>query len=126
MKRKSSRVKKNIIYIFPTKRAQQVIRHKIKRVTSRRAPIKPKEFTNIINAKVRGWVNYYRHTNASLAFRRLQQFIDNRFRRYLIQRSKGRGFGWKQYSADKLSALGLISIRSGMLEYPKILVQGLP
>ncbi|WP_419421654.1 reverse transcriptase domain-containing protein (plasmid) [Legionella sp. D16C41] len=102
VKRKSPKVKKNIIYIFPTKRSQQAIRHKIKRITSRRAPIKPEQFVKLINERVLGWVNYYTHTNASLSFRRLQHFINNRFRRYLTQRSKGRGFGWKQYPSDKL------------------------
>jgi len=46
-----------------------------------------------VNQTVRGWMNYYRHTNASDAFRRLQRFINTRFRRYLNYRSKGRGFG---------------------------------
>ena len=57
----------------------------------------PEEFVQQINETVRGWVNYYRHTNASQAFRALQRFINMRFRRYLTYRSKGRGFGWKQY-----------------------------
>ena len=34
---------------------------------------------------VTGWVNYFRHTNASQAFRGLQRFVNIRFRRYLTQ-----------------------------------------
>jgi RNA-directed DNA polymerase len=37
-----------------------------------------------VNQTVRGWVNYFRHTNASEAFRRLQRFINTRFRRYFF------------------------------------------
>src|SRR5262252_7465976 len=44
----------------------------------------------------------FRHTNASQAFRGLQRFVHIRFRRYLTQRSKGRGFGWKRFPNSKL------------------------
>jgi len=72
---------------------------------------------NLINPVLRGWVNYYRHTNASDAFRRLQRFINTRFRRYLNYRSKGRGFGWKKYPNAALYALGMIYVGSGVIRY---------
>jgi len=117
VKRKSPTSGKNSIYIFPTKTSQQKIRHKLKAWTSRRAPIKPAEFVQLVNRMVTGWANYYRHTNASDAFRRLQRFIDNRFRRYLTYRSKRHGFGWKHYPDAKLHAMGLIYIGSGWIGY---------
>ena len=40
---------------------------------------------------------------------RLQRFINTRFRRYLNYRSKGRGFGWKQYPNAALYARGMSS-----------------
>jgi hypothetical protein len=58
-----------------------------------------------------------RHTNASQAFRGLQRFVNIRFRRYLTQRRKGRGFGWKRFPNSKLYAMGLVYIGSGMLTY---------
>ena len=58
-----------------------------------------------------------RHTNASQAFRGLQRFVNIRFRRYLTQRSKGRGFGWRRFPNSKLYAMGLVYIGSGRLEY---------
>jgi RNA-directed DNA polymerase len=64
-----------------------------------------------------GWANYYRHTNASQAYRTLQRFLNNRFRRYLTYRSKGRGFGWKQFPNKTLYAKGLIYIGSRYLRY---------
>lgn len=117
VKRKSPRSGKNTIYIFPAKSAQQKIRNRLKYLTSRRAPIRPKEFVEMVNPIVTGWVNYFRHTNASQAFRGLQRFVNIRFRRYLTQRSKGRGFGWKRFPNSKLYAMGLVYIGSGMLEY---------
>jgi hypothetical protein len=71
----------------------------------------------MVNPLVTGWVNYVRHTNASQACRGLQRFVNIRFRRYLTQRSKGRGFGWKRFPNSRLYAMGLVYIGSGMLEY---------
>ena len=72
----------------------------------------------MVNPIVTGWVNYFRHTNASQAFRGLQRFVNIRFRRYLTQRSKGRDFGWKRFPNSKLYAMGLAYIGSGMLDVP--------
>ena len=69
--------------MFPAKSAQQKIRNRLKYVTSRQAPISPREFVDMVNPMVMGWVNYFRHTNASQAFRGLQRFVNIRFRRYL-------------------------------------------
>lgn len=117
VKRKSPTTGKPAIYLFPAKSAQQTIRNKLKYLTSRRAPISPQEFVAQVNPLVTGWVNYFRHTNASQAFRGLQRFVNIRFRRYLTQRSKGRGFGWNRYPNSKLYAMGLAYIGSGQLEY---------
>src|ERR1044071_8952582 len=116
VKRRSPSSGKQAIYIFPAKSAQQKIRNRVKYVTSRRAPISPQEFVDKVNPLMTGWVNYFRHTNASQAFRGLQRFVNIRFRRYLTQRSKGRGFGWQRYPNSKLYAMGLAYIGSGMLE----------
>ena len=64
-------------------------------------------------------MNYFAHTNASEAFRRLQRFINICFRRYLTFRSKGRGFGWKKYPNKRLYAMGIIYIGGGRIRYPE-------
>ena len=107
----------NTIYLFPATAAHQTIRNKLKYLTSRRAPISPQEFVAQVNPLRTGWVNYFRHTNASQAFRGRQRFVNLRFRRYLTQRSKGRGFGWQRYPNSKLYAMGLAHVGSGRLEY---------
>lgn len=124
VKRKSPKSGKNTIYIFPAKSSQQKIRSRLKYITSRRAPISPKEFVDMVNPIITGWANYFRHTNASQAFRGLQRFANIRFRRYLTHRSKGRGFGWDRYPNSKLYAMGLVYIGSGMLEYVSKPVHG--
>ncbi len=122
VKRRSPSSGKPRIYIFPSKRSQRNIRRRIKSFTRRRAPIKPQEFVRQINRVVLGWANYYRHTNASQAFRSLQRFINIRFRRYLNYRSKRRGFGWKRYPNRQLYAMGIIYIGSGFIRYEKTTV----
>ena len=119
VKRRSPTSGKRAIYIFPSKAAQRRVRQRIKAFTKRRAPIAPQEFVQQVNQVVRGWVNYYRHTNASQAFRALQRFINVRFRRYLTCRSKGRGFGWKQFPNRALYARGIIYIGSRVIRYEK-------
>ena len=96
VKRRSPTTGKPTIYLFPSKASQRQVRRRIKAFTKRRAPIPPDVFVQQINQPVRGWANYYRHPNASQAFRTLQRFINIRVRRYLTYRRKGRGFGWKQ------------------------------
>ena len=117
VKRRSPSTGKWTMYIFPSKDSQRNIRRRIKYFTKRRSPVPPDEFVRQINQAVRGWVNYYTHTNASEAFRVLQRFINTRFRRYLTFRSKRRGFGWKQYPNKRLYAKGIIYIGSGLIRY---------
>ena len=119
VKRRSPNTGKKVIYIFPSKDSQRSIRRRIKYFTTRRAPVPPAKFVAQINEAVRGWVNYFRHTNASDAFRGLQRFINTRFRRYLTFRSKGRGFGWKRFPNKRLYAMGIIYIGSGLIRYEK-------
>jgi len=125
VKRRSPTSGKYTIYLFPSKTSQRHLRRRIKYFTKRRAPISPDEFVSRVNRTVRGWANYYRHTNASQAFRSLQRFINTRFRRYLTYRSKGRGFGWKRYPNKSLYARGIIHIGSGYIRYEKAPVHAL-
>lgn len=125
VKRKSPKSGRKTIYTFPAKHAQQAIRNRLKFLTSRRAPVSPKEYVDLVEPVVMGWVNYFRHTNASDAFRGLQRFINIRFRRYLTHRSRGRGFGWNKFPNGKLYAMGIVYIGSGMIEYPSRLAHGL-
>lgn len=117
VKRRSPNTGKWTIYLFPSKDGQRSLRRRIKYLTKRRAPLPPDEFIGQINQAVRGWANYYRHTNASEAFRSMQRFINIRLRRYLTFRSKGRGFGWKRFPNKTLYAMGIIYIGSGYIRY---------
>lgn len=72
------------------------MRNELTYLTSRRAPLSPQELVAKVNPVMTGWVNYFRHTTASQALRGVQRLVNMRFRRYLTQSSKGRGFGWQR------------------------------
>lgn len=117
VRRRSPTTRKRSFYIFPSKESQKRVRENIRSFTHRRAPVEPEAFIGRLNEAVRGWVNYFQHTNASEAFRRLQRFINLRVRRYLSQRHRERGSGWRRYPNRKLYAMGVIYIGSGRVRY---------
>ena len=53
-----------------------------------------------INAKVRGWVNYFRHGNSARALHYVRWYVEKKVRRMLMRRHGKRGFGWKRWSKD--------------------------
>jgi group II intron reverse transcriptase/maturase len=99
-------------YYFPSHKAEVRLREKLRQKTAQRAPIPPSEFVARINETVRGWAEYYRHTNAARIFHRVQGFVDLRVRGYLCRRGKIRiGKGYQRYPSDYLyNKLGLINI----------------
>ncbi len=117
VRRRSPTTGRRSFYIFPAKDSQKRVRENVRSFTHRRAPVEPEEFIERINEAVRGWVNYFQHTNASEAFRRLQRFINLRVRRYLSQRHRERGSGWRRYPNRTLYAMGVIYIGSGRVRY---------
>ena len=114
VQRRSPRSGKNARDICPAKAAQQQMRNRLQSITSRRAPLSPQACVERVNPIVTGGANDVRHPNASHAVRGLQRFVTLRFRRYVRQRSQGRGFGWTRCPHSTLSAMGLASIGSGL------------
>lgn len=116
VKRRSPNTGKSAIYIFPSRKSQENLRRKIRKLTRRRAPIKPDPFIEQINSVVRGWAEYFRYTNGAKVLRRLQGLINNRVRRFLMYRRKDHGFGFNAYPDEKLYKMGLIQIHSGWVK----------
>ncbi|MBI4063450.1 MAG: group II intron reverse transcriptase/maturase [Elusimicrobia bacterium] len=99
-------------YYFPSRKAEVRLRDKLRQKTAQRAPIPPSEFVARINETVRGWAEYYRHTNAARSFHRVREFVELRVRGYLCRRGKMRiSKGYRQYPSDYLyKQLGLIDM----------------
>ena len=61
-----------------------------------------------INPKLRGWVNYFAHGNASRCFSHVRDWVEKKVRRHLARNANRNGFGWKRWSRHWIHAcLGL-------------------
>lgn len=108
-------------YIFPARKSVLRVRKNMREKTSKRAPIPPEQFVTQVNQIVRGWAEYFRHTNASKSFQTTQRFVNRRVRRFLCQRGKRTGRGYRQYPDDYLyRKLGLINLAAkGWIDYAR-------
>ena len=109
---------KRITLIFPTKKAEERAREAIRaRVGRQTLHEKPPDVIERLNQFLRGWTNYYRHTNAAEAFQRLQDYCNWKVRRYLQRRKERKGAGYQKYTNQFLyEILGLEYIARGRLE----------
>jgi RNA-directed DNA polymerase len=65
---------------------------------------------DLINPKLRGWVDYFAHGNASRCFSYVRDWVEKTVRRHLARNSKRGGFGWKRWSKRWLyRCLGLFA-----------------
>lgn len=101
---------KRAALFYPSKKAQKRLRAKVKNILNPLYPITIDEFIRRTNQVVRGWVNYYRISNASRVFHDIHQYVEVKMRR-VLQRKAGRyGCGWHRYDYAYLyQRLGLYS-----------------
>ncbi len=103
------RTKRAALY-YPSKRAQQRLRDRVKRTLNAMAPVSTAEQVRRTNWVLRGWVNYFRVGNSSAVFHDIRHFVEVRLRRVLQRKAKRRGCGWKRYNHTYLyQCLGLYS-----------------
>lgn len=102
-------------YVLPTKEAIARIRQKIKQIVNKKSILSPRAITEKVNPVLRGWANYYTHTNAKVSYEKIQKFVEDRIRRYLrFLRHKG-GKGYRDYPREYLTKIfGLVDIRGGV------------
>lgn len=93
---------------YPSRKSQQRLRAKVKKVLNAMAPVKLSEQIRRTNQIVRGWVNYFRIGNSARVFYNIRYYVEIRLRRELQRRAKRKGRGWKRYdSAFIYRMLGL-------------------
>jgi RNA-directed DNA polymerase len=99
---------KRVTIFYFSKKSQKQLRMKVKRALNATAPVKISEQVRRTNWIVRGWVNYFRVSNACAAFRGIRWYVQTRLRRVLQRRAHRHGYGWKRYDSDYLyGKLGL-------------------
>jgi RNA-directed DNA polymerase len=53
-----------------------------------------------VNQVVRGWVNYFRTSNASRTFSVVRTGVEKKVRRFANKKRKRKGFGWRRWSSE--------------------------
>ena len=109
-----------VTYMFPTHEGMVHARNEIRERTDKRlqALLNPQEVVESLNQFLRGWANYYSHTHARASFRRIQQYCNQKLRRFLCSRRQMQGFGYRELPDEFLyKELGLECIIGGRLHY---------
>src|SRR5262249_56553228 len=56
----------------------------------------------LINPMLRGWVNYFAVENSGECFSFVQDWVEKKIRRHLMQARKRKGFGWTRWNRRRL------------------------
>jgi group II intron reverse transcriptase/maturase len=111
------------VFRWPSPRAMNAVRDKIRELTSRRrwAGMRDlREVIAVLNPLLRGWGNYFRTGNASLKFNQLDRYVRRRLVRLLAIRGgkRRKGFRARDWPHTRLvDELGLHKLL-GTIRYP--------
>jgi len=76
-------------HVEPSKKSLQTIRDRITELTRRERTVMPIEkVVEEVNAKLRGWTNYFYYRNCSQVFVKLRRHVEQRFTIHLRKRHK--------------------------------------
>ena len=109
------------LHRWPSQRAMQRIRQRVKASTSR--PLCHRDLRDTIaqlNPVLRGWGAYFRTGNAAIKFGQVDDYVNERLRRLLLKRHgrQLRAGQAAQWTGDFFRALGLHRLR-GTIRYPE-------
>jgi RNA-directed DNA polymerase len=93
-RRRKRGTNKRLVYTYPSKRAFETVKRKVRELTRRSSTTLWKLLPRI-NAVVRGWCNYFRHGTAKATFSALSAFIWHRVARWI----------WKQHNRPSWKVL---------------------
>ena len=88
---------KRTTYFYPSHKAENAIRRRIRQIVDYRRPVKVENIVKELTPVVRGWVNYFRIANSSRKFGKIKFYTAQRIRKFM-RRHRGKvGYGYKQY-----------------------------
>ena len=100
----------NFVLLTPKKKARIGIKAEIRNLIQNCGAIPMKELVPMINAKLSGWVNYFRVGNSNRAFSEIRDYVEMKIRTLLTRRKRRRkrSIGWRRWSNEYLyGVLGL-------------------
>jgi RNA-directed DNA polymerase len=98
------------IHITPRMKARTNLLRNLKDVFRRFVSQPAERVIELINPKLRGWINYFRIGHSSRCFHYVKDWVEKKMRRHLMRARKRKGFGWDRWSRDWLyQNLGLFA-----------------
>ncbi len=107
IKRVRGRHGRMVIHTYPSKRALQSVKTKVKQITKHTGPDQaPDQLLHRVNRVLRGWCNYFRHGVSSRTFAYLRHYAYWRVVGWLRRRHRKRNWSWlrRTYLTDRWPA----------------------
>jgi hypothetical protein len=86
----------------PKKKARKAVEAEIREVIQRGGAMTAKQIVEKINAKVAGWVTYFRMGKSNHAFNEVRDYLKMKVRTLLTRRTRRckRSIGWRRWSNE--------------------------
>ena len=88
---------KRTTYFYPSHKAENAIRRRIRQIVDYRRPVKVENIVKELTPVLRGWVNYFRIANSSKKFGKINRYAAQRIRKFMRRRRTKSGYGYKLY-----------------------------
>jgi len=88
---------KRIAYFYPSHKAENAIRGRIRKIVDYRRPVKVENIVKELAPVLRGWVNYFMIANSSKKFVKIKFYTAQRIRKFMRRRRTRSGYGYKPY-----------------------------
>ena len=88
---------KRAVYFYPSHKAENAIREKIRQLTDCQRPEKVEQIVKDLRPVLSGWVNYFKIANSSKKFGKIRDYSAQRVRKFMRRRRMKSGYGYKLY-----------------------------
>lgn len=88
---------KRVAYFYPSHKAENAIRRRIRKIVDYRCPVKVEDIIEELTPVLRGWVNYFRIANSGKKFCKIKFYTAQRIRKFMRRRRTRSGYGYKPY-----------------------------
>jgi RNA-directed DNA polymerase len=105
-----SNPKRRFCYRWPSTRAMQSIRHKIRDAIGYDDLYSLEEKIRAINPLLRGWGQYFRHSNAHRHFKKIDSYVYTKLVGFLRRKHKRRGKGYRAFPPSFFKKAGLYQL----------------
>jgi group II intron reverse transcriptase/maturase len=100
--KKPSKAGRMCVYYFPSAKAENAIRRRIRRITNHCRPVKVEQVVSELTPVLRGWVNYFSMANSAGKFGKVKFYAAQRVRKFMRRRRQRAGYGYREYPVSYL------------------------